>query len=320
MIDTEKRRGDFDVANTIQVTNSDAVCEHVCQLYKDTYSDIDQISWIKQAFHDFHNLYSGDYNGYLACDTLYHDMQHSLDVTLAMARLLHGYERHHQRCKLGKDRFLLGIIIALFHDAGYIRTSNDRYADNGAVYTLTHVSRSSQFLRKYLPTIGLARMTDIACLLVHFTGYEMDLNDIHTQSPLDYQLGTLLGTADLIAQMSDRCYLEKCRDRLYPEFVLCGLAGSHSHRQGVIFTSANDLLKKTPDFYHHSVISRLSRNFSGAFRYASVYFEGSNPYMDYIHKNISHLESMSKNSEFQRLCRNPPETAGGEIFPFKRLQ
>ena len=35
-------------------------------------------------------------------------------------------------------------------------------------------------------------------------------------------VGHLLGTADMIAQIADRCYLEKCRDRLYAEFVLGG--------------------------------------------------------------------------------------------------
>ena len=44
------------------------------------------------------------------------------------------------------------------------------------------------------------------------------------KDPRDIKLGHLLGTADMIAQMADRCYLEKCRDRLYPEFVLGGVA------------------------------------------------------------------------------------------------
>ena len=61
----------------------------------------------------------------------------------------------------------------------------------------------------------------------------------------------MLGTADIIAQMSDRCYLEKCRDRLYPEFVAGGLAhsGSGEVPSTAKFLSAEDLLRKTPDFY-----------------------------------------------------------------------
>ena len=44
-------------------------------------------------------------------------------------------------------------------------------------------------------------------------------------------IGHILGTADLNAKMSDRCYLEKCLDRLYPKFVLDGLAARHD-KQG----------------------------------------------------------------------------------------
>ncbi len=68
--------------------------------------------------------------------------------------------------------------------------------------------------------------------------------------PRDIQLGHLLGTADMIAQMADRCYLEKCRDRLYPEFVLGGVAlpRRRQRRPGVKYASGLDLLRQTPEF------------------------------------------------------------------------
>ena len=37
-------------------------------------------------------------------------------------------------------------------------------------------------------------------------------------------LGSLLGTADLMAQLADVDYLRKCRDHLYEEFELGGIA------------------------------------------------------------------------------------------------
>src|SRR5678815_3569744 len=63
--------------------------------------------------------------------------------------------------------------------------------------------------------------------------------------------GQMLGTADIIAQMSDRCYLEKCRDRLYPEFVLGRMAGE---ARGIahslpVYASGEELVNKTPGFY-----------------------------------------------------------------------
>jgi len=49
---------------------------------------------------------------------------------------------------------MLGVIIALLHDAGYLRRASEREIGNGAVFTKVLVSRSSDFLARYLPTIG----------------------------------------------------------------------------------------------------------------------------------------------------------------------
>jgi hypothetical protein len=152
-------------------------------------------------------------------------MQHTLDMTLALARLIAGYERSVEASeRLGPERARMAIITALFHDSGYIR-HKERDGDfiNGAEFTLYHVTRSANFLRRYLPELGLAKDAGVASMIVHFTGYEVDLDDIELDDPRDVICGHLLGTADMIAQMADRCYLEKCRDRLYKEFVVGGV-------------------------------------------------------------------------------------------------
>lgn len=316
-VELSSRRNDYDITNQINVTDPGSVSDYVCQIYTETYNSNREVSKIRQAFTDFEALFDGRFPGYFACDTLYHDMQHTLDVTLTMARLLNGYEREHSHNRLGERRFTLGIIVALFHDAGYIRAHSDSYAANGAVYTLSHVTRSASFLARYLSSIGLEAQVGDAVMLVHFTGYELDLSDIHLDSQKDYALGSLLGTSDLISQMSDRCYLEKCRDRLYPEFVMCGLAGETSSQQGsVVFASAGDLLKKTPSFYRNSVIHRLSRQFNNAFNFARAHFvAGYNPYMDYIQKNMLFLENLNASGELSMLRRQPPEPQSIELPP-----
>jgi len=65
----------------------------------------------------------------------------------------------------------------------------------------------------------------VATQIVHFTGYELKSIQIRLDDRRP-QGRSPLGTADMTAQMADRCYLEKCRDRLYPEFVLGGIAVS----------------------------------------------------------------------------------------------
>ncbi len=104
------------------------------------------------------------------------------------------------------------------------KTAADREQANGAEFTRNHVSRGAEFLRHYLPQIGLGEWIEVASQIIHFTGYERPFAEIITHDARDVRLGHLLGTADMIAQLADRCYLEKCRDRLYPEFVLGGVA------------------------------------------------------------------------------------------------
>jgi hypothetical protein len=220
------RRSDYDVTNTVQVSSVPAVKRAVEELYSQTWPS-GKVERLETAFTDFERLFNGHFPGYLGCDTVYHDLQHSLDDTLAMARLLAGYDRSHAvEQRLGAERAMMGIVVALFHDAGYIRQTDDTMHRNGAEFTRTHVGRSAQFLARYLPTLGLADWVPVATQIVHFTGYEVPFDQIRLDDPRDRKVGHLVGTADMMAQMADRCYLEKCRDRLYPEFVLGGVAVS----------------------------------------------------------------------------------------------
>ncbi len=303
------RRNDYDVTNTVQVSNPAAVRSAVRELFASTYpgAPFDKL-WL--AFYDFERLFTGRYPGYLGCDTTYHDMQHTLDMTLALARLVAGYERSAEPAeRLGPDRARMAIVTSLFHDAGYIRhAERDRDFDNGAELTLHHVSRSADFLRRYLPELGLARDAAVASMIVHFTGYELDLDNIELEDPRDAVCGHLLGTADLIAQMADRCYLEKCRDRLYKEFVLGGIAVENNRpgEYSVRYESGHDLLRKTPDFYREVLQTRLKSKFNRAYRYIEVLFDGQNPYVEAIRRNMEHLVRILKSEDWVLLRRSPP--------------
>ena len=310
---SQDRRNDYDVTNTVQVSNPVDVRNAVWELYSATFpgAPFDKL-WL--AFYDFERLFTGRYPGYLGCDTTYHDMQHTLDMTLAVARLIAGHERSvEQADRLGSHRAQIAIITALFHDAGYIR-HRERDMDflNGAEFTLYHVSRSADFLRRYLPELGLAKDVGVASMIVHFTGYELDLDDIELDDPRDIICGHLIGTADMIAQMADRCYLEKCRDRLYKEFVLGGVAFENA-RPGeymVRYKSGQDLLQKTPLFYQHVMRERLNRKFNRAYRYIEVLYNGHNPYIEAIRNNITHLVKVISTGNWALLRREPPYFLG----------
>lgn len=267
------RRSEYDVTNKVDLSDAASVSNAVLDIFRDVYPKINE-SALKQAFEDCQRLFAGNYPGYLPCDTLYHDQQHTLDMTLALARLINGHERTVAReDRLGAERALIAIITALYHDSGYIRHNQDHRHHNGAEYTLTHVSRSADFLKQYLIKIGLGEYVNIAANMVHYTGYEVSPNDIILPDTRLHLVGHMLGTADLIAQMSDRCYLEKCRDRLYPEFVLGGLAVQldKNGKEHVLYESGEDLLRKTPDFYKHEVENRLNKLFNRVYEFESAH-------------------------------------------------
>ncbi|MCE9639842.1 MAG: HD domain-containing protein, partial [Betaproteobacteria bacterium] len=204
----QQRRSDYDVTNSVKTTDAATVAAEVRRIYLDLYRKAD-VTTLDRAFVDFAALYAGEHPGYYPCDTGYHDTQHVLDVTLAMARLLHGYQRA-GREPLEARLFCLGVILALYHDCGYIRRRNDTRHENGAEYTLTHVSRGARYLRAYLPQIGMEDLAKVAARVVHFTGYEVPIEKIRLPQPIFRVIGNLLGTADILGQMADRCYLEKC--------------------------------------------------------------------------------------------------------------
>jgi len=305
----ERRGNEYDVSCKVNTTDPSVVNHEVDRIFRELYPK-DSARPIDQAFHDLTELYRGAHPGYHACDTPYHDVQHVMDVTLATARLIDGYERGRIGAEpLDASMFRLGVIVALFHDCGYVRTLDDAVHKHGGELTLTHVSRGAQFLRQYLPKIGMGELADIAASLIHFTGYEMPISHIKVPG-LGYKLlGSLLGSADIVAQMSDRCYLEKCRDRLYPEFVHAGIARRRlpDGKEEVLYSSGADLVMKTPRFYQGAA-RRLESDLGGCHAYAERHFGGQHLYLEEVEKNIQFAEDLADRGDADALRRNPPVT------------
>ena len=302
------RRSDFDVTNRINTTDPVCVKLEVVRIFRSLYSR-NQAPTLNRAFDDMVALYRGHFPGYAKCDTEYHDIQHALEVTLAMARLLDGYESSRgDGPSINERLFQLGVICALYHDIGYIRRANDTRHANGAEYTPIHVSRGGRFLKDYLPRIGMEDFADVAGAVLHFTGYETPVSQIKVPDPIFRLIGSLLGSADIIAQMADRCYLEKCRDRLYPEFVAGGITVRRTEAGGeeVIFASPEDLIRKTPKFFQNAS-RRLDEDLGGTYQFAQTHFGGANLYMDAVKQNIRFIEKSSAEPEIV-LRRQPPVT------------
>lgn len=312
-----RREKYHEVSCLIDVSDYQVVRDEVLSLYSDTYPTFD-FTPLAKAYNDLNLLFTGHFAGYHFCDTVYHDLQHTLDMSLALARMVVGYERDiiTSSASFGGKRAMVTTICAMFHDSGYIRSRKDSRHSNGAEYTKTHVTRSAKFLADYLPSLGLSDVVFITNKMVHFTGYELSVDHLQLQDKKYQMLGYMLGTADLMAQMSDRCYLEKCRDRLYDEFVL-GQVDRITDDKGItkiLYSSAEDLLSKTPDFYQHAALARLDNHFDSVYAYSEKFFGGKNLYMNAVEKNINYLKKVISKGDFSLLRRVPLENMGTLAF------
>jgi hypothetical protein len=180
------------------------------------------------------NLYQGRIKGYKACNTDYHNLHHITDTYLAMTRLLHG--AHISAQDFTNREIILGIIGALLHDSGMIQESWDNEG-TGAKYTPEHVQLSMDFVARHAAELRLGP-EDIADLrdMILCTDLMAEIPAINFSSARIELLGKILATADLIAQMADRIYLEKLLF-LYHEF-----------REANVGNFANPI-----DFYHQTL-------------------------------------------------------------------
>jgi hypothetical protein len=77
------------------------------------------LTTVTAAFQTTLDLYQGNYPGYQACTTYYHDLHHSLSTSLAMVRLMHGAILEGQ--PFSERQLILAAVCAMFHDAGLFR-------------------------------------------------------------------------------------------------------------------------------------------------------------------------------------------------------
>lgn len=312
-----KRRKNYDVTDSVDVSDHKAVLSEVSRIVSALYPD-EPLDLLRTAFADFDRMFRGEDPEFLGCDTPYHDIQHSLDVCLATARLFDGFERSVPASRrMGPRRMVIGTIVALFHDCGYIRESSITEGKNGSIFTKTHVRRGGEFLRGYLPKVAHPEDGDIAAELIHYTGFERSVEGLGVPDQEWVLSGYMVGTADLIAQMADRCYLEKCRDYLYPEFVVGG-EDRRTLEDGTVemlYQDAEELLRKTPLFYQFVVEPRLDEQFEKVYQHAGTHFGGSNLYMSLLHKNLDYLKVVLDADDFSMLRRKPVcYLAEGEDF------
>ncbi len=273
---------DIQLSRLVDTGQPESIIQEVKQIFKALYP-ISFFSPVKKSFSLAKRLFHGKFPGYLACTTEYHDFTHTTDALLAAARLADGGSNTRP---LSHELCVNLLLAALFHDTGYIQESWDREG-TGAKYTSNHVERSIVFVQKNAPAFNLEDDdTAIISRLIRCTGLNVDLDTIEFASDDERYAGCILGTADILGQMSDRAYLEKLIF-LYREFKEAGIPG---------FNTEFDILRKTIDFYEIT-LQRLKGSYGGVYQNARVHFNrrfgiDENLYMNAIERHIAYLRKI----------------------------
>jgi len=206
-------------------------------------------------------------------DALYHNVEHTMLVTLAGYDILRG---RRLLTETDASDFAHLIVACLFHDIGYVRgilngDSADGYivdakgnkaklprGSSDAALLPYHVDRSKLFVMDRLSKIKTLDATRVANA-IEFTRFPPS----HGADDSDSEEGMLVRAADLIGQLGDPQYLRKA-NALYYEFEEVGM------NKQLGYTSPADLTDLYPQFYWSSI----SAHIQSAIRYLNVTSSG----------------------------------------------
>ncbi len=259
----------------------------ICDIFQEEYRD--GSTELGQILHDVVDLYAGRWPDYEACQVGYHTIQHCTDVALLTARLMVGWNRT-EAGLFSQQHFMMVMAASLFHDSGYIKDRGD-HEGHGGKYTFSHVQGSKRILTAYL--VGKnwpAPMVTDTVSLLDATEFSQtpDLDRLYPEA-MSRRLACILGTADLVAQMSDINYMASL-NALFKEVeeAYTFLGRDELQRQGHrVYDSATEMLNETVGFYENTILPRL-RHFGRVDRHLVAFFgDGRNPYLENITANLA---------------------------------
>jgi hypothetical protein len=283
---------------------TDDPLDEILTLVAQTNGNADS-EFIRQVHYHIKEFFSGVYPGFQASSTKYHNLRHTQSVVLATIRLFHGLMLDNQH--FPPHIIEQCLLSAYFHDTGLLLQTSDT-ADSGASYTKFHEVRSIRFLNQYLDTRKIPPNIGENCaIIIKFTNLRIDPNTLHIPSDEIGLSGRILGSADILAQMASRYYLE-CLPFLYQEHITGGIQ-EHA--------SALDLMRHTANFYQNIIEKRLQVTFGNIAKSMRTHFLDrwqidQDLYRLNIYKNIKYLKKILAECTVEIEClekylrRTPP--------------
>ncbi len=275
----------------------------ILDIAKSEYGEVSPL--LTNLIQDVSDLYRGKWESHEACQTGYHNLGHAIDVALLTARMIAGWNRldNYAHPKISEGIFLTAMAGAMFHDAGYIKEKGDQLGTGGK-FSFTHEDRSMTMAAVYLREHGWPeRAHTLAPNIISTTKFHcpIELEGLFI-SREEGVIGRMVATADLVAQMADVNYMQRIND-LYAELQEAyHFEGEKNLRERGyrVFSSANEMVSGTVDFYENFVLPRLQKLGRMDQYLVSFFGDGRNPYLENIMANLSG-QLMDNRSRWRRL-------------------
>ena len=193
-------------------------------------------------------------------DALYHNVEHTLLVTLAGHDIMRGRALH---THMTAEDYSHVILACLTHDIGYVRGLFKADGDDGYVIDATgkkvslprgssdaalmpyHVDRSKLYVMERMEALPLLDPQRIA-RAIEGTRFPPRLAEDGEEA----EEASIVRAADLIGQLGDPNYLRKA-NALYCEFQEAGVNRQHGYE------SPSDIVERYPQFYWNSIAPHI---------------------------------------------------------------
>jgi hypothetical protein len=210
-------------------------------------------------------------------DALYHNIEHSMLVTLVGHDILMGRSLMRPTTPRDYSNFILA---CLTHDIGYVRGVVQGDGDGVYIADVTgrtvrlpigssdaamapyHVDRSKLFVIERFDTVDYLDADRIA-RAIEYTRFPYPSPKNETADDLNEEEGLLLRAADLIGQLGDPNYMRKA-NALFYEFEEIGL------NETLGYETPADVVYKYPQFYWNNVAPQIP----AAIRYLNMTSSG----------------------------------------------
>jgi hypothetical protein len=256
-----------------------------------TNSDLDQ-GLPTRLFELTFQLFNGQVPEFHACDSAFHDLDHTMQAALAVLDLLAAIQENSSFADLQPRDWEIALAATLFHDTGYLKRIGDE-SGSGAKYSLTHVGRSCFVAWDVLPHVGfnpdeLRQIQHAICT----TSASVDMDQIGFRGPREWLIGAIVGTGDMIGQMAAEDYPERLAS-LYLEFREAKHFSRLRSGNLAVYRSLSDVLNGTEKFFSEYVLPLLDNEWRGLYRTLTD-LKGQNHYMDRIRHNVRRASGIAK--------------------------